>query len=302
MTKSKIGKIIKERRCERGVTQTELCRGICSKSMLSRIENGNNIGGADVLAMLLERLGLGSEILGETTDLTDYLVYQKIRGAERLFFDGEKAEALGIIDALGKEYDSFSPENRQRYDALETVILFEDGVISLDRKLENLEKSLSITVEGFGVENLPPLMTRTEIHLLGFIAETYFELGNVEIAVRILYHTKNFVEANVEDTVAASEMLSEICRHLSRYLGTAGNYSECANVAREGIKRCKYAKDNLNLVFCLYNRALALRNLGDPRDSGEVTELANEALLLCVSGEADADSPLLGCIRSLLSP
>ena len=39
MTKSEIGKMIKRRRRELGITQKELCVGICSESQLSKIES-----------------------------------------------------------------------------------------------------------------------------------------------------------------------------------------------------------------------------------------------------------------------
>lgn len=56
-----IGFVIKQKREEKGISQKELCKGICDHSTLSRIERGKHEPSVTTLKMLLQRLGLDDE-------------------------------------------------------------------------------------------------------------------------------------------------------------------------------------------------------------------------------------------------
>ena len=56
-----IGSIIRKRRQELGLTQEQLCRGICETVTLSRIENGKQTPSRSKLNALLQRLGMPGE-------------------------------------------------------------------------------------------------------------------------------------------------------------------------------------------------------------------------------------------------
>lgn len=56
-----IGTIIKLKRIEQGISQEELCQGICAPSYLSRIENNRLIADDIIYKLLFERLGLEYE-------------------------------------------------------------------------------------------------------------------------------------------------------------------------------------------------------------------------------------------------
>lgn len=56
-----IGEIIKRKRKELGLTQEQLCEGICEPSTISRIESGRQVPAKNKLDALLQRLGLPGE-------------------------------------------------------------------------------------------------------------------------------------------------------------------------------------------------------------------------------------------------
>lgn len=53
-----IGEVIKRKRKELGLTQEELCEGICEPSTISRIESGKQVPAKNKLDALLQRLDL----------------------------------------------------------------------------------------------------------------------------------------------------------------------------------------------------------------------------------------------------
>ncbi|ASS76870.1 hypothetical protein CIG75_19245 [Tumebacillus algifaecis] len=57
------GTIIREKRLQSGLTQTELAQGICTPSMISQIEAGKANPSRQLLEKLAERLGVPVEAL-----------------------------------------------------------------------------------------------------------------------------------------------------------------------------------------------------------------------------------------------
>lgn len=58
-----IGLFIKKKREEQHIRQEDLCRGICDKSTLSRIERGKQEPSSGILGVLLQRLGINEDQL-----------------------------------------------------------------------------------------------------------------------------------------------------------------------------------------------------------------------------------------------
>lgn len=58
MKEFKFGTYIKKRRKELGISQEDLCEGLCSVSTLSRLENNQQTPSRSLARQLLERLGL----------------------------------------------------------------------------------------------------------------------------------------------------------------------------------------------------------------------------------------------------
>lgn len=72
-TGSDLGLVVRERREERGITQTELAArsGIDSPSGLSRIENGKSVKHLDQVLTALQRLGARVEVTFPDDDSAD---------------------------------------------------------------------------------------------------------------------------------------------------------------------------------------------------------------------------------------
>ncbi|MCD8314927.1 MAG: helix-turn-helix domain-containing protein [Firmicutes bacterium] len=290
MTKCEIGKIIKSRRVELGIKQSELCCGICDESVLSRIEAGRNSGSDEIKAQLIERLGMSSAILGERIDEKNYLVRQKIREANLEYCDNKLTEALEMLNALKADYDNFSTANKQRFCTLYTLVSYDNGDISVEERLSSLEESLKMTAPSYSLRNLPPLMSNMEEQILVYIANTYILMYNYKSAARILSYAKQFVEKNFNDKIMAARELSNICYNLSLCLGQLKQYGESIEVARQGIKYSRTVKNMEDLAWCMYNCAWSLLYRGGPCDKSEARELLDSVDVICLNKELDLKS------------
>ncbi len=64
--KNFIGSFLKLKRIEKGITQEELCEGICTPSYLSRIENNHVVADENIYKLLFHKLGIDYENINET--------------------------------------------------------------------------------------------------------------------------------------------------------------------------------------------------------------------------------------------
>ncbi|WP_336619198.1 tetratricopeptide repeat protein [Ectobacillus antri] len=113
------GKLIFHKRVQQGITQEELCQGICSVSYLSKIENDKIEASELIMQLLCERLGISLSSLqnttGEATKLLEQLhtalVYTNQEKATELYkqlqpviLQVQDAEVLNFYQLLSVRY------------------------------------------------------------------------------------------------------------------------------------------------------------------------------------------------------
>ncbi len=299
MDKESVGKLIKERRKELKISQQTLCAGICNRSALSRIESGELSVSAEVMSQLLERIGLYDESFYGLGDKDDGNVRRIIRSANQLCVNGDTTGARELLNSIETDFDNFSLPNRQRFEVLDTMILYNNGVIDEKKRLNNLEKSLRLTVKDYNVNNLPMVMTKMEVQILKYIATTYGAMNDYDTASTILSHVKSRLEEVIFDDTIKARTLISICYNLSKSLGLAEMYDDSIAVAEDGIKYCEYINNIGALPSCIYNLAWSTAHRNGQGDKERALKLANEALLLCTPKTRNHEE-LSSLIRNLI--
>ncbi len=206
MDKESVGKLIKERRNELNISQQALCDGICNRSALSRIECGEPNVGIDIICQLLDRLGLSSEVIYETEDDYNNQIRQIIRRSNQAYVTGNCTEALKLLDTIGGDFEDFSLQNQQRYEVINTMLLYDEGKIELETRLLNLEKSMRLTRPDYTLDKLPHVMTDMESQILRYIANTYTVMEDYEKAITIYYHLKPIFENSTNKVGSAKKI------------------------------------------------------------------------------------------------
>ncbi|MCC8196991.1 MAG: helix-turn-helix domain-containing protein [Ruminococcus sp.] len=274
MDKIAIGKIIYNRRKAENCTQEDLCLGICSIATLSRIENGK-AGNHDrsYIPGLLERLGMSGDSINDIISEDDYTVRQMIRRANQANILEGTEEAWKIVQEtrarINDDHRNISLANEQRLIVLEARLSRIDGKISVEEELDRLENALRMTAVNYSPQNLPPYMTNMERQILGKIANTYYDLKQIETAIVIDSHVKRFMESYVEDKLIAANHLVLLCYNLSKFLGLVGRYSDCISVARDGIYWHKLTGIQKTLPQTMYNCAWSLARRNEKGDMEE---------------------------------
>lgn len=276
-----VGEMIKNRIEEMNVNPEDVCRGICTVSMLYKVERGEKKFKSETLALVLERLGMHNIFDSELVASKDYSYVQIIRQANQAILNGDVEKAGKLLEGIEADYDTFSASTKQRFDMSETLLVEKTVGLNAEAKLQCFEKIIKLTVKDYSSFKLPALLTKTEVMVLNVIANCYARVGDMETSISIHRHLKKYIENTYLDKTEAAKQLGLICYNFSKFLGLQGRYDECIEVAKQGIEYEKSIGSYNELVKCMYNCAWAMSKRGNPEDSEEAERLARKALILC---------------------
>lgn len=273
-----IGEIIKNRREELGASLEDVCHGICSESMLYKVEGGAKSFKPEKLALILERLGMHNVFDGELITANDYRYIQTIRQVNVLRISGDTDKAYDLLSSIADNYEEFSVSTKQRFDMCETLLTEKTVGMSHDQKLDNFEKIIRYTIEDFSPLKLPSFFTYAELQVINVIANCYYHIGDYETGILMLRHVKKYLTDIMLDKSSAARRLVLVCNNLSEMIIASGDYEQALEVAREGIDHAKYT----NLVDeaasgCMYNIAICLLRIGNKDNYEEAKQMAFDA-------------------------
>ena len=162
-----IGRMLYQLRTKRGISQEELCQGICSIATLSRFESGERRPDIFVFHALFQRVGKSTEHINVMLTIEEFTYFVKRRNIGMLISKGEFEQAEQEIKELEIESNLYQQDMYLLY-----VILY------LSKKQETkaelyVEKALKETlVEVHSLKDISPSVimqkyfSETEIDLL----------------------------------------------------------------------------------------------------------------------------------------
>lgn len=260
-----IGLFIKKKREEQHIRQEDLCRGICDKSTLSRIERGKQEPSSGILGVLLQRLGINEDQLAVLLGPKDFEIsdLQKEIVALNSQKEYEKAaEKIRRLEQLVEPTDKITQQFILRSKAL--AYFPEDYPASRDLLLQ----ALSLTLPDFDFDHISDyLLGIEEVKILNQLANSYSEEGNRRFAIHIYRQLFEDPRKRLFNIEAELTLLPLLAYNYSRLLGLERRYEEEIEIATLGQKTCiKYNKCQY-LGGLLLNIACALHELGKNDES-----------------------------------
>lgn len=255
-----IGLFIKKKREEQHIRQEDLCRGICDKSTLSRIERGKQEPSSGILGVLLQRLGINEDQLAVLLGPKDFEIsdLQKEIVALNSQREYEKAaEKIRRLEQLVEPTDKITQQFILRSKAL--AYFPEDYPASRELLLQ----ALSLTLPDFDFDHISNyLLGIEEIKILNQLANSYSEAGDRRFAIHIYRQLfeeprRRLFNAEVEVT-----LLPLLAYNYSRLLGLERRYEECIEIATLGQNSCIKHNKCRFLGGLLLNIAYAQHELG----------------------------------------
>lgn len=261
-----IGEYIRARRTDLGITQRELAEGVCTTVTLSRIEQNKENPQDFILKSILQRLGLsGSDILFATTG--SELICNQLKFDIRQAYILEDYKKAGKILSDNKELISkLSSADKQTFETIDILLKINKSELSDEEALSQLEAAIRLTCPKYTKNNPPEFLTYEEILLLNNISLRYAHLGDLDTAIKLLYHIKSFYGrqvCDIEETLRTEPM---VLYNLSKYLGQIEKYSECISVCEEGIELATKTGRSSCLTQTYYNISWSLYHRNKPGD------------------------------------
>lgn len=191
---SYLGKVIYEARTKAGITSSKLCYGLCSVSMLSRIESGERTPGVLLFTALLQRAG------GSVTDLVflcskrEATIYSIITGAR-----GYSADTAEKYKKVYAEYSAIADLSNNI--ELQYYYYFQSKIeTDPNKQFDFYMKALECTLPNVGLENISSYpLSSAERDIVSRVLSHYVHTKNTRIAAKIYEDLAYLQERNPAD-------------------------------------------------------------------------------------------------------
>lgn len=167
--------LVRDLREAKGVSQEELCEGICAQETLSKIETGSRSPNKKNLYRLLKKMGMERENYYGFIETDKYELYEKVREYNRCFPKGKTEEARKLLDEIEKGIDMTKLVNKQ-FVGMERI--FEQtaqNFITRENANKQLREMLYLT--------MPPMESNKMIYRVPFRTE-YMLWNKIAINLR----------------------------------------------------------------------------------------------------------------------
>lgn len=196
-----LGEYVKQRRLDLGLTQEQLCDGICEPMTLSRLENGKQTPSRNRINALLQRLGLPDDryfALLSKNELEMEALKKEIVACNVTEKVPEGFEKLAQFEKLADPDDQIS----QQFALCSRVLLGRlDGRYTPLEQIDLLMQAIRLTVPRFDLESIESfLYTKDEITIINQIGLAYSsDAGQNKKAAEIYYQLLKYVRKHFKE-------------------------------------------------------------------------------------------------------
>ena len=281
MKEFEFGTFIKKRRKDLGMSQEQLCVGLCSIPNLSRIENNAQIPTRRLARNLLERLGLSGDSflpLWSSEDIGVGAFMREIRAnlikyRKSIYEDRDKIKRI-IQEELVELEKIIDPDNLliRQFLLSHRALFGEPGkTYSVEEKLAMQLEAIRLTCPQFDpVDFRNYYFTLDETTLINQIANTYAAAGDRKRAIDIFRQLLWYIENNFKELDNYPNQFCLISQNYSIDLTLEKRYIEAIEVAEHGRKVCLKFTDYQFLPGFLAVQAECFYFLGELEKSKEL--------------------------------
>lgn len=244
-----LGEAIKKRRLELGLTQEQLCEGICEPITVSRLENGKQTPSRNRINALLERLDMPADryyaLLSKNEldidalqkEIISYNVrFEKATADEKPEIRKLALDAHKKLEAIIDDDDTLSKQFILRS---RVFVGTEDGEYSFDEKIRMLTEAIRITSPRFELDEISRgLYTTDEIKIINLLALAYSRAGKSVDAISIWSQLHKYIRKHFLNIPLTRAHLNMVLLNYARELDIIGQFEKAIEIAEEGQQIC----------------------------------------------------------------
>lgn len=298
-----LGEAIKKRRLELGLTQEQLCEGICEPITISRLENGKQTPSRNRINALLERLDMPAdryyallsknELMVESLQkqITAYNIrFSQSRGEEKKQIRELALRAHKALEALVEQDDILTHQLLLRS---KIILGKESGPYSTEEQKSMLLDAIRLSCPNFDLDEIcSGLYTTDEIKIINQIAIAYIHEGKHMEAIEILSQLYKYIRKHFHNIPLTRAHLNMVIFNYATQLDAIGQYRKAIEIAEEGRRVCLDFGHYLSMPGLLEVMAESYHFLGEDKKS---KDLYYQAFYFC---KVIGDNNNLQTIRS----
>lgn len=269
--------VLRTRRAMFGLTQEQLCEGICSVKSLRRAEKGQTDMQRETLKKILNRLGLSGQMQWSRLITSDREV---IRMAEELadyINDRKFSMASKQLESLKSRIDLNIPQNKQYFLEKQALLEFEQGKVTREEFVKMEKEALECTLRAenlYRKENV--YLTEQEIRCIRNSWKGMEEKEKEEsIKFLLEFYEKYILKNGFSEAISMYEFVTESAVN---ELGNMGEHEWAEEIDRRAIRaslQCRRVWDvHYKLYDILWNENEIMKKSGKRVSNDEMnTEL-----------------------------
>lgn len=232
--KKTLGTMISDTMLNRGITQKELCAGLCSSTAFSRYVNGERHIDRLLLSVILQRLGKSADKFATLLSEEEYVYFawkQKVCVAQ-LHKDWQR------VETLLQEKEAFdrtcNDKLQEQFHLIMKAIAAEKLNENHTESLRLLEKAILLTVPGFekgiskhmllGVQEINAILLWQRLQ------------SDKQIAMKTLEKLVQYTENHFEDMQEKSKVYPKVVAQYLPLLYEREKYMECVVLAKKALE------------------------------------------------------------------
>ena len=238
-----IGEIIKQKRTELGLTQEELCEGICEPATLSRIESGIRTPSRSKLNALLQRLGLpGNKYYAMMSE--NELEIERLKD-EIIDCNTRKLWNKGLMKINQLSFGVDKEDLLTQQFILRSRVLIgkqvNDSIVpyTFHEKIDLLFQAIHLTIPNFESEKIGShWYSLDEMKIINQIAREYGDNKQQYIAIKIYSKMMEFIRHKLSINADNVSLTILVSYNFCLFLSQVSEYDKALEIALWGWDKC----------------------------------------------------------------
>lgn len=249
-----IGDVLRIRREMYGLTQKQLCDGVCSVRTLRRAEKREANMQRDALGVLLRRVGLSKEFQRTRIVTNDREVLRLKKQMLTCRNNRDFVKCRELLTQMRERIDLEIPENRQYMIDLEASLDWMEHKITIEEFAEKEEKALQATLSFDKIPHVEEIyLTETELLCIYKIIQTLEASQRKKYIDYLLHYFEQYEKkCGLADCISMYEF---IMVYVASELGNMGEYQFATDLEKKILKESLMCKRVWVIDNILYNIA-----------------------------------------------
>lgn len=287
------GKFMYKERCRRGISEQKISRGVCTRTELRKMENGDMPWKKMIGDYLLQRLGVPTEYFEVMADARELNGWRDREDICLVVFE-QPQKAQQLLEVYQKKYRKKTPFEEQFLKKMQTILLmqaykksFESKSVDVEREKsegENLVESARQTVlctlpDGWEKKRLSKfLLAPCELESILLLANCLLLIGKTDEAMQMHKKVAEYVkQAKFEPKVQILiyPQVALLGMKLERY---SGNEEKALSYGMEALELLRHQYSQRYVVFVLEEllnvlECISIKGKEDKKYKEEETEV-----------------------------